>query len=105
MSTTGRPPLRHWFFLSLALLAGSTIIANAQLGGASSEKPRPQLEYLNQDIQANLVVESLNELDKQGWDVFTIIPVWKFENQGGDNSGLIPQSYQVFGRRPVQAAK
>lgn len=99
MASPTRPAFRHWIIWAIALVAGSALIAHARLGG--DEPPdRPRMEYLNQEVQADAVVESLNNLDKQGWDVVQIIPVWKLQEEGAGNT-LVPKSYQVFGRRPV----
>jgi hypothetical protein len=102
---TARPTLRHWIFWAIALVAGSAVIASArQDGRGGAEKGRPRLEYLSQEVQSEAIVQTLNDLDGQGWEMFQVVPVWKFRNENGE-SALEAKSYQVFGRRPLKAAK
>jgi hypothetical protein len=87
--------------LVLALLVSSAALAYAQLGGSGAATSRPKQEYLHQEVQADEIVKTLNDLDGQGWDLFQIVPVWKFNNDNG-NATLEAKSYQVFGRRPLK---
>ena len=98
MPTPPRLTVRHWVFWAIALVIGSTIVARAQNLGITGAPAR--YEFLNQEVQADTVVESLNDLSKNGWEVFQIIPVWKIAPVPGGDNGLIPKSYQVFARRP-----
>jgi hypothetical protein len=91
--------------LLLLLLGGLAAWANAQNPG-----PKPQaeaaagpqrMEYLHQDVQADAIVQSLNDLDGQGWGIFQIVPAWQFKNDGAE-AALVPKTYQVFGRRPLR---
>ncbi|MBX6311692.1 MAG: hypothetical protein IRY99_02030 [Isosphaeraceae bacterium] len=95
--------LRPTLLLGLALLTGVALLGAAtqnQKGEAPPERAHPRMEYLNQEIDAAAVVQTLNDLDSQGWELFQIIPVWEFRNENG-NATLAARSYQVFGRRPL----
>ena len=87
------------------ILAGSATLAYAQFGGAGGQSPRPKLEYHKQEIPASTFVATVNDLDGQGWEVFQIVPVWTLEKGNDDQTRLVPQSYEVFARRPVKAGK
>lgn len=100
MAATARPTIRHWVIWSIALVIGSTIIARAQVGGGPAAAARQ--EFLNQEVQADAIVETLNDLSKNGWEVFQILPTWKLNNADGGDASLVAKSYQVFGRRPVK---
>lgn len=101
MAATARPTIRHWVIWSIALVIGSTIIARAQVGGGSLATAARQ-EFLSQEVQADAIVETLNDLSKNGWEVFQILPTWKLNNADGAEASLVVKSYQVFGRRPAK---
>jgi hypothetical protein len=93
--------IRSWrvWTLILTLLAGLTTIAFAQLGGSGGSKPGPRMEYTQQEVLANSLVETLNEMGKERWEIFQVVPVWKFQDQGG-GAEMSPVRYQLLGRRP-----
>ncbi len=53
------------------------------------------MEYTQQEVQSGGLVEALNELGKQKWDVFQVVPLWKFEANNGETE-LTPQRYQIL---------
>lgn len=63
-----------------------------------------RLEYTSVGVSSPNIVEAMNNLDKEGWKVFQVIPIWKFNNDAGQNE-LVPMSYQVFANRPLAPAK
>jgi hypothetical protein len=63
-----------------------------------------RMEYLHQEVLADSVVQTLNDLDGQGWNIFQIVPTWQFKNDNGENA-LVPRGYQLFGKRPLKGAK
>jgi hypothetical protein len=83
---------------SLVLIAGLSALAYGQIGGA--KPPARHFEYLHQEILANTLTQSLNELDGQGWEVFQVVPSWKIKNEN-DETILSPRAYEVFGRRVI----
>jgi hypothetical protein len=83
--------------MGLLLVLGVTTLALAQLGGAAPNPVSVQ-EYTQQEVQANALIETLNEMGKGNWDVFQVIPIWKFEDKGG-GAEMTPTRYQVLGRR------
>jgi hypothetical protein len=90
----------------LALVTGLAALGLAQQpgGGKPATSPHVRTEYVHQEVQADAVVQSLNDLDGQGWEVFQVVPTWQIKNENGEGA-LVPKSYQVFGRRPVRDAK
>jgi hypothetical protein len=79
------------------LVVGFATLAFAQFGPG---QPIPRLqEYTQQEVQANALVETLNEMAKQRWEIFQVVPIWKFQDQGG-GAEMSPVRYQVLGRRP-----
>ena len=89
--------------LAAILLLGAATAAYAQFGGgAPIPRPAPVLEYTSQEVQANLVDETLTALGKEKWEIFQVLPIYKFTNQNGENE-LIPQRFRIFGRRPAAA--
>ena len=90
--------------LGLLLLAGLSTMAWAQFGGTSPPKPPPVQEYTQQEVQANALVETLNEMSQQRWEIFQVVPIWKFQDQGG-GAEMSPIRYQVIGRRPKTQEK
>lgn len=96
--------LRLW--AALALVGAGTALALAQQAGGdrAAQRPRVRMEYVHQEVQADAVVQTLNDLDSQGWNIFQIVPTWQFKNENSEGA-LIPKTYQVFGRRPLREAK
>ena len=90
---------RH-VWVPLCLLLAVAVMASAQLGGGGPASGKPKLEYLHQEIKSDAVVQTMNDLDKQGWEVFQVIPSWTIRNDNGETS-LTPTGYQLFGRRPL----
>ena len=83
---------------TLLLVIGLTALAYGQIGGA---KPVTRhFEYLHQEIQANSLTQSLNELDGQGWEIFQLAPSWQIKNENAETV-LSPRAYEVFGRRAI----
>jgi hypothetical protein len=37
-------------------------------------------------------------MGKQHWEIFQVVPVWKFQDQGG-GAEMAPIRYQIIGRR------
>jgi hypothetical protein len=101
--------IRSWrvWGLGLVLLIGLTTMAFAQYGGVgSTAKPPapPTMEYTQQEVLANSLVETLNEMGKQHWEIFQVVPVWKFQDQGG-GAEMAPIRYQIIGRRAKSEEK
>jgi hypothetical protein len=99
---------RGWGLGTLFVL-GVAILASARGGGfaaaSKEEEPRPAvMEYTQQEVESALLVQTLNDLGKQSWDVFQVIPVWTLKNQNGE-AEMTPKAYQVLGRRPSATAK
>jgi hypothetical protein len=92
--------IRSWRVLGtgLLLVAGLSTMAFAQFGGMGGMKKPTPTEYTQQEVQANSVVETLNEMGKQNWEIFQVVPIWKFQDQGG-GAEMTPVRYQIFGRR------
>ncbi len=57
---------------------------------------------MQQEVQAGSITQSLNDFDKQGWEIFQVIPVWQVKNENAETL-LVPRAYEVFGRRPIGA--
>jgi hypothetical protein len=101
--------IRSWrvWGTGLILLIGLTSMAFAQLAGSGAARNAavsPTWEYTQQEVQPNSLVETLNDLGKQHWEVFQVLPIWKFQDLGG-GAELWPVRYQVLGRRPVAEGK
>jgi hypothetical protein len=101
-----RPRAKVVSWLALALLAVLGGLAYAQQPNAASVGAQAvvHMEYLHQEVQVDAIVQSLNELDGQGWSIFQIVPAWQLKNDNGEAT-LVARAYQVFGRRPARAAK
>ena len=97
--------IRSWrvWLPALVLMLGLTTLASAQLGGGGSPGPRVQ-EFTQQEVQANALVETLNEMSKERWEIFQVVPIWKFQDQGG-GAEMTPIRYQILGHRPKAADK
>jgi hypothetical protein len=102
--STPRAKVVSW--LALALLAALGALAYAQQPNAASTGAQAivHMEYLHQEVQADAIVQTLNDLDGQGWSIFQIVPAWQLKNENGEAS-LVARTYQVFGRRPARAGK
>jgi hypothetical protein len=83
---------------SLVLIAGLSALAYGQIGGA--KPPSRHFEYVHQEILANTLTQTLNELDGQGWEVFQVVPSWRIKSEN-DETILSPRAYEVFGRRII----
>ncbi len=80
---------------ALMLLAGVVALAPGQARPAAGH-----FEYVHQEVSANTVTQSLNDLDAQGWEVFQVVPSWQIKNENAETI-LAPRAFEVFGRRPV----
>jgi hypothetical protein len=89
---------RSWG-LALAIALGAASVVYAQFGGAPNGAVK---EFTHQEVQTALLVQTLNDLGKQNWEIFQVVPVWSITNRNGE-SELIPKAYQIFGRRTVAA--
>ena len=88
-------------------LLGATLVAVALLAavsrgqvGAPARAASRHLEFSHQQVQADALTQSLNDLDKQGWEIFQIVPTWTVKNEN-DEAMLVPKSYVIFSRRPI----
>ncbi|HEV3165686.1 MAG TPA: hypothetical protein VGZ22_16785 [Isosphaeraceae bacterium] len=90
---------RIWF--AIALVAALSALAVAQQPKAAPDATRVRMEYVHQEVQADAVVQTMNDLDGQGWNIFQVIPTWQIKNDNGQ-SELQPRAYEVFGRRPAK---
>jgi|GEM_PF-4721596 len=102
------PSLNFWrrVLLGVTLILILAKLSSAQFGEAQG-KPNsaaPAMEFTHQEVQAETVVQTLNDLSKQGWEIFQIVPTWTVGNQNGGTE-LTPKTYQVFGRKPLAEAK
>jgi hypothetical protein len=84
------------------LVLASAGLAYAQLAGNSAQpaKAAGAYEFTHQEVQAASVIATLNDLSKQGWEVFQIIPAWTIKNDDGATE-LTPKFYEVFARKPA----
>lgn len=98
---TRRRTALAWTFALLVMGVGIATLAFAHQDPVKAPA-RPKMEYLSQEVQADAVVPTMNDLDAQGWDLFQVIPIWEFKNANGANT-LEAKSYQVFGRRQAAA--
>jgi hypothetical protein len=96
----GQP--RRVLWIASAVVLGIGLIALAQAKPAKPVADRIRLEYLHQEVQADALIQNLNDLDGQGWEVFQIVPSWAIKSENSE-SVLVPKAYQVFGRRPKEA--
>jgi hypothetical protein len=101
-----RPTAKVVSWLALALVAGLGALAFAQQPSALTAGSQAviHMEYLHQEVQADAIVQTLNDLDGQGWSIFQIVPAWQLKNDNGEAT-LVARNYQVFGRRPARVAK
>lgn len=95
-----------WIVLGAVVLSGLLLtrptlnVAQAQ-GQGQAQPTTTKMEFLNQEVQADAIVATLNDLSSQGWDVFQLVPVWSIKNENAETA-MSPRGYQVFGRRPVK---
>ncbi len=96
--------LGRFALVAVTLGAISVGLAFTQFTANAAPKPTPAAvqEFTHQEVQAALIVATLNDLSKQGWDVFQVIPGWTIKAEDGVTD-LVPKTYQVFARRPVPA--
>jgi hypothetical protein len=102
---TDSTPTRRGRWLGFAVALGAATLAYAQLGGAAQNAKRPEpavMEFTEQEVQANQLVQTMNDLSKQHWEVFQVVPVWAVRNQNGE-AELVPRAYEILGRRPAPA--
>ena len=85
---------------SLLLVAGLSALASGQVGGA--KPPSRHFEYVHQEVLANSLTQSLNELDGQGWEIFQVIPAWQIKGENAETI-LAPRAYEILGRRVIAA--
>ncbi|MEO6807912.1 MAG: hypothetical protein ABI353_02230 [Isosphaeraceae bacterium] len=100
-----RATFRPWLLAAVSLVAVTAAFAVARPSDEPKDQAeRPHQEYLSQEVQAEAIVQTLNSLDQEGWDLFQVVPLW---NIGADVGGtkLEAKTYQVFGRRPVKGGK
>ncbi|MDR3636678.1 MAG: hypothetical protein P4L84_22940 [Isosphaeraceae bacterium] len=98
---------RRGRWLGVVVLLGAATAAYAQFGGAvqpAKVAEPPVMEFTEQEVLANQLIQTLNDLSKQHWEVFQIVPAWAVRNQNGE-AELVPRAYEVFGRRPVAPQK
>jgi hypothetical protein len=101
--------LRSWRIWGpgLLLVVGIATMARAQLGveaGTTRPAAPSTMEYTQQEVLTNSLVDTLNEMGKQHWEIFQVVPVWKVQDQGG-GAELVPVRYQILGRRPKAAER
>lgn len=104
MANPGRYSVRQWLVWAIALVAGSAIIAQVPRGSRGEAGPAdapPIVEFAHQNVDADGIVQTLNDLSKNGWEVFHLVPVWRLSNADGADTSLVPKSYDVFARRPT----
>jgi hypothetical protein len=85
------------------LILASAGLAYAQIAGNPAQPVKAAgtvQEFTHQEVQAAAVVATLNDLSKQGWEVFQIIPAWTIKNEDGAME-ITPKFYEVFARRPA----
>jgi hypothetical protein len=102
---TSRGKTVRFALVAVILAVASAGLAFAQLGAGQAPLVKTAgvvQEYTHQEVQAASIVATLNDLSKQGWDVFQIIPSWTIKNEDG-TTDLTPKTYQVFARRAAAA--
>jgi hypothetical protein len=92
---------RTWLLATTIGVLGAVLLAYGRAGGEPTQNAqnRTKLEYVSQEVQADGLVQTLNDLDGQGWDVFQVVPHWTIKNENNETA-FVPKSYQIFGRRP-----
>jgi len=76
------------------------VFAQFRPPGAAGPGGRPRMEYLHREVETDGITDKLDDLSRDGWMVFQVVPIWTLEKEG-DDTKLIPRSYQVFARRFV----
>jgi hypothetical protein len=101
----------HWstariLVLSSLMLVGASVatIAFAQVGGEAPVVRQTVYEFAEQEVLADAIVPTLNDLSKQSWEIFQVVPAWSIRNANGATE-LVARSYQVFARRPVNGSR
>jgi hypothetical protein len=97
--------VRRFSLTATILILASAGLAYAQLGGSPAQPVKGAgagavYEFTHQEVQAAAVVATLNDLSKQGWEVFQIIPAWTIKNEDGATE-LTPKLYEVFAKKPA----
>jgi hypothetical protein len=90
---------RHPRVLAVALLVLAGIGTSLLAGQGAAKPPGRRFEFVNQEVQADALTQTLNDLDGQGWDIFQVTPSWAIRNENGE-AQLAPRAYMIFGRRP-----
>lgn len=90
-----------WIGICCAAATLFAALAPAHGRRVAEPAPRPASEFTTISASSEAVVDSLNNLDRQGWDVMQIIPVWKLSQEEGVTE-LQASSYRIFARRPVK---
>ena len=76
----------------------SSVPRVSQIGRRSPR--RRHFEYVHQEVLANALTQSLNDLDGQGWEVFQVVPIWQIKNDNAETI-LAPRAYELFGRASI----
>jgi hypothetical protein len=95
---------RLWVALGFVCLFATIAWSRQPATAPIADGVRNRMEYLHQEVLSDAVVQTLNDLDGQGWEIFQIIPSWQFKNENAENA-LVPRAYQVFGKRPLKDGK
>jgi len=87
---------------ALVVAASSAAVVFAQFRGPGPAGPggRPRFEYLQREVETDGIADKLNDLSKEGWMVFQVVPIYSMEENGASTKA-VPHSYQVFARRFV----
>jgi hypothetical protein len=97
----------HWYSGRAYIMGGLAVVtaatvAFAQYGGIVNSPPQmPHVyEFTEQEVQADAVVQTLNDMSKQRWEIFQVVPAWTIKNANGATE-LVARSYQIFAKKPV----
>lgn len=90
-----------WIAICCAAAAIFAAVSPAHGRRIAEPAPRTPLEFTTIAASSEGVVDSLNNLDRQGWDVMQIIPVWKLSQDSGATE-LQASSYRIFAKRPLK---
>jgi hypothetical protein len=62
---------------------GAATLANEQFGGMRGNPPQARREFTQKEVKADALVETCNDLSKQNWEIFQIIPSrWQISPHG-----------------------
>ncbi len=99
---SGRFSIRYTIVVGAFLaLACAYPFASAQTKPAG-DPHKTRLEYTMVSVVRTDVSETMGNLDKEGWQVFQVVPVWKIGNDNGSGE-LEAIRYDVFAKRPLEA--